>query len=105
MKSSKTSAFSSPKQRFLSSDKAVAAHQVMVDSAACEIGLDVALAEFAYDLADTVTDPQAAIGAGFQLRGAVKFLKRFKELAELPKPAPAIQDTGELRPPPDKRRP
>ena len=99
------SAFSTPKQRFRASDKNIAAHQALIDSAPCETGLDVALAELAYELADTVVDPNAAMSAGFQLRGAVKFLKKFKELAELPKPVIPPEDPGELRPPTDKRRP
>lgn len=102
---SSTTVFSSPKQRFISSEKAVSAHQFLVDSDACEIGLDVSLAELAYELADTVQDPNGAMGAGYQLRGAVKFLKKFKELAESPKSVMPFEDPGELRPPADKRRP
>jgi hypothetical protein len=101
----KVTAFSSPKQRFLASEKNIAAHQMLVDSSVCGMGLDVALAELAYELADKVQDPNGAMGAGFQLRGAVRFLKKFKELAELPKPVIPAEDPGELRPQPDKRRP
>ena len=99
------SAFSTPKQRFRASEKNITAHQLLVDSSVCETGLDVALAELAYELADTVVDPNAAMSAGFQLRGAVKFLKKFKELAELPKPVTYPEDPGELRPPITKQRP
>jgi hypothetical protein len=106
MKSKPTiTVFSSPKQVFQSDPNLVSLHQKMVDSDICEASLETALTDLVYELSDKVNDSNSAMGAGFQLRGAVKFLKRFKELAELTKPAPPLEDPGELRPQEDKRRP
>lgn len=90
--------YSSPRERFQSNSANIRAHQEMVDDDSFDRGADAAMAQLASELADKSTDPNAAMGVGFMLRGAVMFLNRFKSIGELSKPPVKRPDPDNLQP-------
>lgn len=90
--------FSSPRERFQAKESNLKAHQDMVDGADFDAGADAALADYVTFVGDNVTDMNSAASAGFRIKGAVEFLRRFKTLGELPKPEPVSDLSGGLIP-------
>lgn len=97
--------YSSPRQRFHGDTKVISDHQELIDEPAFDRGADASLVEFMTNLAETVIDLNTAASAGYQLRGAVRYLRQFKTLAETPKAAEKTQDMSALRPTDPIRRP
>lgn len=96
--------FSSPQARFHNEPKFIKEHQDLVDSPAFDRGADAAMSQYVATLSEQANDPNGAMGVGFQLRGAVNFLRQFKTLAEQPKPLAAKRDPSSLQPTEPQRR-
>jgi hypothetical protein len=60
----------------------------MVDSDGFDVSCDAAFVALAFDIADGMVDANTTMLAGAQLKGAVRFIRKFKILAEVPQ-APA----------------
>lgn len=96
--------FASPIERFQGNTKFIKAHQDLIDDPAFDVGADAALCQFVTQLCDSVVDLNSAASAGYQVRGAVKYLRQLKTLAETPKPQPKQPDQSVLRPTEPSRR-
>ena len=101
----KITVFSGPQERFRASIKTVSAHVEMVDSAPFNLGSDVALSQYAADLADEAVDLNSAASVGFRLRGAADYLFKLKTLAETPRERPERTNPDALKPTGPYRRP
>lgn len=74
----------SPKNRFLESDRAIKEHRDMMESHPFSFGTDMALMQYANDIASEVRDQPTALAVGFKLAGAVGFLNSLKTISEKP---------------------
>ena len=86
----------SPKNRFLASEAQVHNHREMMETRAFETGTDMALMQYANDIASEVRDQPTALAVGFKLAGAVGFLNSLKTISEKPI-VPASRPTDNLQ--------
>jgi hypothetical protein len=105
IKEKQTTPFSSIRERFQGNDANVRAHHDLVDSPAFDRGADAALADFTAEVALNIVDMNSAAAAGYRIRGAVDFLRRFKTFAEVPPPQQPQALPGALIPTDPPRRP
>ncbi len=74
-----------PRSRFLEDKNRASKHRDMVVSSAYLAAAEAALLEMIDDMAES-TDPTVAISGYHRIVGARKYMKKFAELAETPKP-------------------
>ena len=83
-----------PKQRFMSSKDAVAAHRSLMQRDDLQMSLDFALLEYQRRVVQSINDSMAGAGH-LRIVGALEFLSTLKSLAES-MPTPVLVDHDNL---------
>ena len=98
-------AHASIRERFQSSLANLKAHQDMVDNDSFDRGADGALADLTTEIVGGIVDSNSAMAAGYRLKGAVEFLRRFKTFAEISEPVKPAPVFAPLKSTDQPRRP